>query len=1167
MPCPTTARIQKLLGGKLTDQEYNQLLDHISSCTDCFTAYEAVMEKSGQEELFKDIRELACFAPITTEPECEELIFRLKNQVPSSEHAPEPASPCSWAKPVRLNGYRLIRVIARGGMGVIYEAEHLSLQRKVAVKFLSSFAAASDIQIQRFRNEALADGRLEHQNIVPVYSFGCENDVHFLVMQYIDGCNLSTFIDQLRAKSSLQKSLPASTTVSMAQSNSREGEAETNDVKQVISRLNEISQDEDGFSDESGILANDYDVSSRSGIDKLVSLFVDVVDAIEYAHERGIIHRDIKPSNLLMDTSHKLWIGDFGVAKTDASITITATNLLVGTPRYMSPEQVSGEKSFVDHRTDIYSLGSTLFELMTLRPLFEENALNQLVISIRQNNPPPPRRINPVVPIDLETIILKATNKERSQRYQRASDFAADLRSYLNQEPISARRFNWWEKSSRLLSRHSAVALSLLGTIAVSLIATIFIIFLLVTNSHQQTILLDQAERSQFKTERVLYNSRIKEAGLAWKAGDGRQLDSILRELQPVDGKYDFRGDEWYFLRNQIGIKSTPIHVLDDPVYVIESNADRSVYALAGRDAIIRLYDAHNHVLLLEIDSGQIEVNGLSFSSRGDLLASTGDDGTVCVWKIDWNLNKSKRKLKFTACEGLVFNVFFAKQDQMLITNGAEAIVCLWNADTGEKVDDLHEHSLRVADIAYSATQNQLATIGYDNQLILWDLDTLKPVYSLKTEGDRLSSISFSQNGKNLITTSLGGIVHIRDTGSGTVVKEFNQLDEMRDAMLMPDGNALIAADSAGMIHAWILSSDNRTESSLISSVSWSAHSGRIYNLAFSPSKKTFYSVGHDGVVMEWNYEARLLEHIIRDTVDGHSFHDFTCLQTNDGDQLITAEGEKVLLRQLPKGEIISTLLTLDAPSHRLALSEDASLLAISSYYGEIYLFDMHRMKLINKWTVSKHAEAERLELSPDGTLLAFVNKSNEEPNKLFVYETKTGNQLDQYSSVACSPARFSSDGTLLYSGGNNNSVEVWNTLTHTKQKTTPVHTNTVCDIQLTSNDSLLATVSKDRQAILWEADTLSKKGLLSGHRGSVNSCIFNKNDTRLLTCSDDGKIIIWNIENSSMTPLLEIDNSQGIPEKIAFSRDGRYLICQIYLEEEREWFLKVIKWGSPKLR
>lgn len=337
--------------------------------------------------------------------------------------------------PERLGEYRIVRELGRGGMGIVYEAEQPSLGRRVALKLLPSTAAMDPRQVQRFQVEVQAAGHLRHPHIVPIYSVGREGDVHYYSMQLISGRPLAAWIDAMRRERADHPGEPPSWSApggeSGAARSSRPGEA----FFRSVARL--------------GLQA---------------------AEALDHAHGLGVIHRDVKPGNFLIDDEGELWVADFGLARLHGASDLTATGDLVGTLRYMSPEQVVADRGVVDHRTDIYSLGATLYELAALEPAFPGGDMAALVRRITNEDPPPPSRSTPLLPRDLETIILKAMAKDPSGRYPTARDLADDLRRYLADEPIRARRPSFVERCVLWARRHRPIAAALAGALVLAVV-------------------------------------------------------------------------------------------------------------------------------------------------------------------------------------------------------------------------------------------------------------------------------------------------------------------------------------------------------------------------------------------------------------------------------------------------------------------------------------------------------------------------------------------------------------------------------------------------------------------------------------------------------------------------------------------------------------------------
>jgi serine/threonine protein kinase len=325
-----------------------------------------------------------------------------------------PASP--------LGDYRIVREIGRGGMGIVYEALQLSLGRPVALKVLP-FAAALDRQhLQRFHNEAQAAARLHHPNIVPVYAVGCERGVHYYAMQLIEGQSLAALIGELR--------------------NDRDRGRPGGATPAVAGLSTQRSGDPPGF------------------FRVVAHLAVQAAEALEHAHRMGVVHRDVKPANLLLDRHDNLWVTDFGLAQFQARTGLTRTGDLVGTLRYMSPEQARSQAVVLDQRTDVYSLGATLYELLTLEPAFAGSDPNDLLRRIVEEEPRPPCSLDRSIPVELETIVLKAMAKVPGERYATARELADDLERWLKDEPIRARRPTLREKVVKWARRHRSVTVS-----------------------------------------------------------------------------------------------------------------------------------------------------------------------------------------------------------------------------------------------------------------------------------------------------------------------------------------------------------------------------------------------------------------------------------------------------------------------------------------------------------------------------------------------------------------------------------------------------------------------------------------------------------------------------------------------------------------------------------
>jgi serine/threonine protein kinase len=350
-----------------------------------------------------------------------------------------------------LGDFRILREVGRGGMGIVYEAEQISLGRRVALKVLPFASTLDPKQLQRFKNEAQAAAHLHHQNIVPVYATGCQRGVHYYAMQFIEGQTLAAIITDLRRQAHPARAQTEPATAAMPNKSQElptpgflppeppvSGAVDSwptapgTDLPPAMPELSDTMP-------KAGI-STERSTDSPAFIRAAAQFGVQAAEALEHAHQLGIVHRDIKPANVLVDARGNAWITDFGLAHCQNQAGLTMSGDLVGTLRYMSPEQALAKRVLIDHRTDIYSLGVTLYELLTLELAFSGRDRQELLRQIAFEEPKAPRRLNKAIPAELETIVLKMMEKSAADRYATAQEVADDLRRFLEDKPIRARR-------------------------------------------------------------------------------------------------------------------------------------------------------------------------------------------------------------------------------------------------------------------------------------------------------------------------------------------------------------------------------------------------------------------------------------------------------------------------------------------------------------------------------------------------------------------------------------------------------------------------------------------------------------------------------------------------------------------------------------------------------
>jgi serine/threonine protein kinase len=404
--------------------------------------------------------------------------------------------PSSSQAPQRLGDFEVVRELGRGGMGVVYEARQLSLNRKVALKVLAPGLGLTAKVLERFRREAEAAAKLHHTNIVPVFATGEQDGVHFYAMELIVGPSLDLVIKHLR---------PAEPGVPTPRS---ELDATGPDV--AGSTLAALSP--------SG--TSSLPTSEGGYFDTIARMVADVAAALDYAHKQGIIHRDVKPSNLLLSPEGRFVLSDFGLARVLEQPGMTVTGEFLGTPAYMSPEQVMSGHIPVDYRTDIYSLGATLYELLTLRPPFTGQRRDQILSQIIHKEPAPPRQRNKQVPRDLETICLKALDKDPDKRYPNAGQMADDLRRYANRFTILARRVGPVERFRKWVRRHPALSVSLALAVIALMTAAVF------------GYLARQSSKERQRLHEQMLADKLDRAALLARGGDIEAAEETIRDAE-----------------------------------------------------------------------------------------------------------------------------------------------------------------------------------------------------------------------------------------------------------------------------------------------------------------------------------------------------------------------------------------------------------------------------------------------------------------------------------------------------------------------------------------------------------------------------------------------------------------------------------------------------------
>jgi serine/threonine protein kinase/WD40 repeat protein/tetratricopeptide (TPR) repeat protein len=545
----------------------------------------------------------------------------------------------------QLGDYLILREVGRGGMGVVYEAQQLSLGRHVAIKVLPSHALLDPKQLGRFQREARSAAKLHHTNIVPVFGVGEQDGLHYYVMQFIKGLGLDVVLDELRRlrqpggkRTPTQGDAPAGaahatrdiSVIAVARGLLSGEFRQPGSAEDLTAATGEPAAEADpGAStavraaDTSNIYLpgrSEASTLSESGSQywhSVARIGVQVADALAHAASQGILHRDIKPSNLLLDDTGNVWVTDFGLAKAASdSDDLTHTGDIIGTLRYLAPERFNGQG---DVRSDVYALGLTLYELLTFRAAFEESDRNKLVKQVMHDEPVRPRKLNARVPRDLETVVLKAIARDPAHRYATAADFATDLQRFMDDEPILARRQTQLERYWRWARHNPGIAV--LGGV-LTLVLVLVTVASLLTAGYLNQLRLSEALAAQ--SER---NAR-HEAELS------REAESSQRQRAELEKqRADITLADMYTSR---GLLAGDRDAAAEAVLWFAAAADQSATAEDSRRREDNRLRARNWMRQATLPVGTLKLPHdpmqLEFQPRGDLLLIRSHQGEVIFW-------------------------------------------------------------------------------------------------------------------------------------------------------------------------------------------------------------------------------------------------------------------------------------------------------------------------------------------------------------------------------------------------------------------------------------------------------------------------------------------------------------------------------------------------------
>jgi serine/threonine protein kinase/WD40 repeat protein len=629
------------------------------------------------------------------------------------------------ADPDRVGEFRILRRVGQGGMGVVYEAVQESLGRHVALKVLPAEALADPKRLERFRREARAAARLHHTNIVPVFGTGEADGRHYYVMQFIAGHPLDQVIDEVRrlkgGKTTLATRAASEIAAAMVTATFNTGgdpgepgvsaTGGRSPVAHVPGSPSSLSVSETG--------RHYWGTVARVG--------AQVADALAYAHAQGILHRDIKPANLLLDLRGTVWVADFGLAKAADAADLTHAGDVVGTLRYMAPERFEGQG---DQRADTYALGLTLYELLALRPAFDAESRAKLVEQVIAAHPTPPRAINPAIPRDLETVVLKAIAHDPEERYQSAADLADDLRRFTEDRPIRARRASQTELAWRWCRRNPAVA---------SLIAAVLLVLAGGAAVSGYFAVAARREAAAARAAEATATTARDEANVARDEARGAAAESrrrLVRQNILTGGRYLDAGDPaaallWFHRAWELDA---------DP-------ADEASHRTRIASLLAQTPE------LLGVCFHPTKVCDAVFSPDGTRVLARTDGAEAFVW----DYATGRPALLPLRHAGRIRHVCYSPDGGTIATASADGTAALWDAGTGAKLHTL-PHDGPLTWVEFDPKGTIVLTTAEDKTLRLWDVKSGRRLdRAFPATGDVIEHATFSPDGTRLVVTRRSG--------------------------------------------------------------------------------------------------------------------------------------------------------------------------------------------------------------------------------------------------------------------------------------------------------------------------------------------------------------------------------------------------------------------------
>jgi WD40 repeat protein len=1076
--CPSREQLEKLLSDQLCMDEEKSLDSHLKACGSCKKALDeltavvdlpfGIAPASGQSSASagRD-RDNAVVTRLMARP------IRSQTADGDTRDRTVPRLPSA----PKIDGYEILGKLGHGGMGVVYKARQLDLQRTVALKMVLAGIHAERQSLARFQAEARAVAQLQHPNIVQIYAVGEADGLPYLSLEFVEGGTLA---------------------------------------QQVSGTV----------------------LSPR----RAAELIEVLAGAVQYAHARGVVHRDLKPANVLLTLDGAPKIADFGLAKrledhSGGLTPTTAEGLAPGTPRYMSPEQLSpaeGKKRIVGPASDIYALGVILYELLTGRPLYAGDSPLDVLVRVLHEDPTPPHIYRAEVPRDLETICLKCLAKDPRRRYASAKDLAADLQRYLLGQPVLAQPPSLLYRAGKFIRRNKTLVTAALAVAAALTLGIVATSIAALREAHQRGLADDSARKADSarqEAELEAYQARLAAALAA--LGD-HNIGEAAAQLNAVPEER--RGWEWHYASSRLDDSIAAFHGLNKPVSYLGGGRLASL-----SDQGIRLQSAYTGKILTTIRLDTPSRVDAFTTAAGSFFVAEYLNGPVLLLS---ETGKLLSRLDIPA-EGYTHTLAFHPGGSRLARSdrraGAHEELAVFAVATGKKILRLAAPSGELRSLAYSPDGGLLAGGGDERTVQIWDAATGALLKTLPGHTGYVYGVMFSPDGRSLLSGSADGTFRQWDVATGKLVDErYGHEDPVTAVAYSPDGKWIVSGGGDGTIRFWN-AAGGAAQAVL------HGHTGSISQVMLSRDGRHVTAVSFDGSVRVFEGPGRGNPRILR----GHANFVYSVAFSPDG-RLIASGGwdHMVRLWDAVTGLPLAVLPGHDNYVASLAFSPDSRRLVSRSADGTMRVWDTEGTSknqelnpkkpvlVLNHGYIGMADAPHLVSITPDGARIGCAGD-----DRLYFWDLETGHEAGTLPlpSKGTRIAAFRPDGKQIACTGAGSDIHLIDAETGEVQATLPGHDGRVFAVNYSPDGSRLVSGAEDREVRIWDTADGRCLKILRGHTGSVFAAVFHQGGSRIASAGRDRTIRIW--DTASGAELARLQGHTDYVFSLDFNRDGASLV------------------------